>query len=573
MQRVLQGDSAVILREFDDNYFHAIVTDPPHALGKKQKRGTAPGEGKASGFMSADWDKHLPPQAIFDECYRVLKPGGHIWIIANERWATCFGLGMRLRNAGFLIDDSQIVAWLSLTGMPKSHDISKQADKQAFRRWLEYVGRETVKCPNHHAENDENGKPKRCAACAKVFAEGKITQEERRKAESAAVNGKFDVTAWGRPAHGARGITYSTEAFGANPDRSAGTALLSFIISSHWPSSPAEQRAQWEAVVGEVPEGWDTSRPPGVRVQVAEKTVSGYPDGKGVAHYKNRRKSEGSQVWTEGTVSITRPSTPIAAEWDGWRGSITPFRPLVSLILHAQKPWKGSYLRCAEEHGTGSINVDGGKIPFGEGGEYTVNVLAEWSGLGQLKRPDYEAREETVGRVPGNILTYADLLGELTHQADLDMWAKRFGLPTPSAELLETGIVYCPKPSRREKQAGLDANEGVAVYNRKCRKCGKWERSQGLDAERYTCRCASPEWIEPKGNVHPTCKPVALSAFLIGISTKEGDNVLDPFVGSGTTLVAAKMLGRNGVGIELSEEYAEIARARLSVTNKIQEFS
>ena len=62
---------------------------------------------------------------------------------------------------------------------------------------------------------------------------------------------------------------------------------------------------------------------------------------------------------------------------------------------------------------------------------------------------------------------------------------------------------------------------------------------------------------------HPTEKPVELFKDLITVSSKENMKVLDPFLGSGTTLVAAKQLNRNAVGIEISPEYCEIARNRL----------
>ena len=64
--------------------------------------------------------------------------------------------------------------------------------------------------------------------------------------------------------------------------------------------------------------------------------------------------------------------------------------------------------------------------------------------------------------------------------------------------------------------------------------------------------------------VHPTEKPVELLKYLIQTYSKESDKILDPFLGSGTTLVAAKQLNRNAVGIEISEKYCEIARQRLS---------
>jgi len=70
--------------------------------------------------------------------------------------------------------------------------------------------------------------------------------------------------------------------------------------------------------------------------------------------------------------------------------------------------------------------------------------------------------------------------------------------------------------------------------------------------------------IIPSKDQHPTQKPVELAAHFIRLHTRPGDTVLDPFMGSGTTGVAAVKLGRNFIGIEISEEYFEVAQARIA---------
>ena len=67
--------------------------------------------------------------------------------------------------------------------------------------------------------------------------------------------------------------------------------------------------------------------------------------------------------------------------------------------------------------------------------------------------------------------------------------------------------------------------------------------------------------------IHPTQKPVALFEYLIKTYTNEGDLVLDNCIGSGTTAVACKNLNRHFIGIELSQEYCNIAEKRLSQLN------
>ena len=69
-------------------------------------------------------------------------------------------------------------------------------------------------------------------------------------------------------------------------------------------------------------------------------------------------------------------------------------------------------------------------------------------------------------------------------------------------------------------------------------------------------------------NNHPTTKPVKLMSYIITLFTREGDWVLDPFLGSGTTGVAAKLINRHFVGIEREQEYMDIIQERLSVSRE-----
>ncbi|MCV5180618.1 site-specific DNA-methyltransferase, partial [Escherichia coli] len=66
-----------------------------------------------------------------------------------------------------------------------------------------------------------------------------------------------------------------------------------------------------------------------------------------------------------------------------------------------------------------------------------------------------------------------------------------------------------------------------------------------------------------EGGLHPTQKPVSLMKALIELTTQEGQLVIDPFSGSGSTLVAAKELGRNYIGFEFNPAYVEISKKRL----------
>ena len=77
--------------------------------------------------MGKDWDSFVPPPAVWEECYRVLKPGGHMAVFAGTRTQDLMGLSIRL--AGFEIRDQ--LNWIYGTGFPKSMDVSKAIDKAA----------------------------------------------------------------------------------------------------------------------------------------------------------------------------------------------------------------------------------------------------------------------------------------------------------------------------------------------------------------------------------------------------------------------------------------------------------
>lgn len=108
------------------------------------------------------------------------------------------------------------------------------------------------------------------------------------------------------------------------------------------------------------------------------------------------------------------------------------------------------------------------------------------------------------------------------------------------------------------------------------------ERTCGCPSNHLNCMTAK-EWLKSQlgvwqfnyngrdirdKKVHPATFPVSLVAHAIKLFTHEGELVLDPFVGSGTTLVAAQELGRNAVGADLSSEYVALSRSRLGLPSE-----
>jgi site-specific DNA-methyltransferase (adenine-specific) len=121
-------------------------------------------------------------------------------------------------------------------------------------------------------------------------------------------------------------------------------------------------------------------------------------------------------------------------------------------------------------------------------------------------------------------------------------------------------FLQVPKPAKKEKDLGLTGEEKM--------KAGAEFRPNHLE-KAMDGETGNPygRWDKVKNN-HPTAKPVKLMSYIITLFTREGDWVIDPFLGSGTTGVASKLINRNFIGIEREEEYMAIAKERCEVERK-----
>jgi site-specific DNA-methyltransferase (adenine-specific) len=125
-----------VLKDLEDNSIDSVVSDPPYGLSQistqvfnecmlkwcTDDRSFMP---SSKGFMGKSWDSFVPPPSLWDEVYRVLKPGGHALIFAGSRTQDLMGLSLRL--AGFEMRDC--IQWIYGSGFPKSLNIGKAIDK------------------------------------------------------------------------------------------------------------------------------------------------------------------------------------------------------------------------------------------------------------------------------------------------------------------------------------------------------------------------------------------------------------------------------------------------------------
>jgi site-specific DNA-methyltransferase (adenine-specific) len=113
-QQLFNGDSAEVLKTLGDNSIDLLATDPPYGI----------------KFMGLDFDKALPPKEVWQECYRVLKPGSFIAVMSSPRSDVLYRMIKDLEDAGFDMSFSPIM-WTYHSGFPKASDTSKMIDKRA----------------------------------------------------------------------------------------------------------------------------------------------------------------------------------------------------------------------------------------------------------------------------------------------------------------------------------------------------------------------------------------------------------------------------------------------------------
>lgn len=245
---------------------------------------------------------------------------------------------------------------------------------------------------------------------------------------------------------------------------------------------------------------------------------------------------------------LTAPATPEAPQWQGYGTALAPaYEP----IILAQKPLDGTYAQNALRHGVAGLNIDGGRIHTGPstGGNHSGNT-AFGQGAGWNAHNNRETvidRSMAAGRWPKNVL--------LTCACDEE---------APHAPACPVAILDGQAGERRLGGEGknLPRVQGSFVTGHHTRNTIQYHDT-GMASRFFFCGKATPA-ERGHGNTHPTVKPQALLRYLLTLAnTPTGGIVLDPFMGSGSTLIAAKTLGRLSIGIEKTEADCEIAAKRL----------
>ena len=279
----------------------------------------------------------------------------------------------------------------------------------------------------------------------------------------------------------------------------------------------------------------------------------------------------------------------IMNEYEGWG---TALKPAHEPIVMARKPLEGSNVDNVLKYGTGGINIDACRIQGDDtGGERKITTRKSrdennvWTdeNSGMKQEENHFADADPKGRYPANVIhDGSDVVQEIFPQTSKSVSTKRtrktvgmFGMPNDTTpEYDDEGTAaryfYCPKTSAEERNRGLESftAKPMAWGNQ-----AKAELKRGnLDFKGNQGDGSKHNKVAMRLNTHPTVKPQELMKYLCRLVTPQGGVVLDPFMGSGSTGMAAKDEGFDFIGIEKEKEYFEIAEARIKVSSPLMEF-
>ena len=227
---------------------------------------------------------------------------------------------------------------------------------------------------------------------------------------------------------------------------------------------------------------------------------------------------------------------PEAQQWQGWG---TALKPAHEPIVLARKPLIGTVAQNVLTFGTGGLNIDGSRVGRANGdgssaGKRTATFGTQETESGGDGSGGWE--QNTAGRFPANFI----------HDGSDEV----NGLLGESARFF-----YCAKASKRDRNEGLEGFEVKSkVFNGQS--SSPAGNAEGSVEDKFS--------TSPSANHHPTVKPTDLMRYLVRLITPPNGIVLDPFMGSGSTGKACAYEGFNFIGIDMSAEYVEIAKARIA---------
>ena len=526
INKVICSDCLEVMKDIPDNSVDSVVTDPPYEL----------------GFMGKSWDNTgiANNPLMWKECLRVLKPGGHLLAFSGTR--TYHRMASAIEDAGFEIRD--MIEWVYGSGFPKSLNIGKVMDKYLKTGNASWNGTgDSSNGALGYSKLQHNQGYRPADYSNKHQNKEEITEDLAKKWEG-----------WGtalKPAHepicmarkpltektvaenvlkyGTGGINIDESRVGTSGAKFNGRKVDSNIYGKYGTNKPKEVYDYGRFPVNLIHDNSDEVR-------------ECFPETKSAGGLTKNVPDSASVYGKYGVVETMKPTDS---------GNASRF---FKSIIYQAKASKSE--RLLNEFNCAKIEVWKTKD---ENMELAVSLTKAILDLlaKSLNTVEYGGNitaiypKDSISTIRTTIKKITELKtwNSLMHSPTKDCIADVFSKKTDGGNL----VGYAENSSELMMRIGtLIEKVGFATEDVRNAIYQSLLKLKEQDA-----------W-QIASSHHPTHKPIALMSYLIKMVTPKGGIVLDPFAGSGSTLVAAKQNGYQYIGIELTEEYIPIINARLT---------
>ncbi len=531
--KLILNDCLLALKDLPENSVDSVVTDPPYGL----------------SFMGKAWDYDVPSIDIWREVLRVLKPGGHLLSFAGSR--TYHRMAVNIEDAGFEIRD--MIEWVYGSGFPKSLNIAKKLEGVTGKQSKGFNtagGKENFEKQDKSFRSDYGYVWKPESELAKQW-EGwgtalKPAHEPIVMARKPLIGTVVEnVIAYGTGGINIDGCRVGTEGgtTKGNPPKGESNGIYGNGING-------------ACDIVDIGKG---RFPANLIHDGSDEVLEVFPNNS--ARFfkvcKDTQKHAIMKVWNDIDVSIAKSNSTITQVIEKIMSitsalvSVPPNLDLLNQNLNA----------LFVEKSADSIEIDFvaklaaiGDIPEDLVSQEELQVIQDFI----TSSKNFTQTQKNVGVEKWEntdtiqiIINLLKLCGYVLRATDENTSLEKREAVVENGELSRFG--YFPKASKSERSAGLEGFEEKERID-----YGGFHSEKGLIENNR-----NPENRKPTKNNHPCVKPIALMQYLVRLVTPPNGTVLDPFMGSGTTGIAAKREGFSFIGIEREPEYLEIAKARI----------
>jgi len=504
-QKIFVGNNIELLKKYPDNFFDSIVTDPPYGLGKEPNAEEMLQAWITTGYLEVKGTGFMGKE------WDAFVPQPIFWkevfrVLKHGGHVVSF-FGTRTYDWGVMamrlagFEVRDCIQWIYGSGFPKSHNISKAIDKM-YGAEREVVGQ------NSYTSMNIKGKKGFIVNDTQERLQGEITIHSTEQAK--------EWEGWGsalKPANEPIVLARKPLEKGLSIAENVlkwGTGAINIDASriSHNEEQKFTNREQRK-------EGWNMDNCGFDSTN--NHTASADPSGRFPSNVILTHHPECECLGLKKVKAISGGSGEGSMDTLGKNGIFGKYNPKTR----------------ANAGGLGDNNGEETIENWNCHDDCPIKVLDEQSG-------ERKAGGKVIGTEPSK--TGQNGIYNTYNRIENDPYSDTGGA---------SRFFYVAKASKSERNFGLESFEENKLSDR------------GEDGMRDKNSIVTRHTMHH--NNHPTVKPVKLMQYLVRMITPPNGTVLDPFSGSGTTGVACKIDGFNFVGLELSEEYAKIAQARINV--------